>query len=100
MLLIVFSSHPACGMRFEQGLEVALTAADLELEVEILFEAECAQFLMQAAAETDSVKKLGQLGLYDLSCMSTEPISIIPCRQVGAAQVREHCRSAHAILVV
>lgn len=100
MLIVVFSSVPEHSVQFEQGLEVALAAADLELEVKVIIEGACAKALLQVPTETIWVKKMRQLELYAIPCVSAAPISVLTCEQLPYPALRELLGTAHAVLVV
>ena len=100
MLLIVFSSSPINSDHFEQGIDVALAGADLELEIEILFEGECAEVLSQASVDSVFVKKLSQLQLYKMPCFCAHQLTVLPCTLLAPEKLREHFTEAHAVLVI
>ncbi len=100
MLLIVFASSPLESLQFEQGLEVALAAADLELEVEVIFEGACAEAVQQASAQDSFVKKLGQLELYAIPVFCDSQLQRFDCQTLDPDRLRQKMNSAHAILVV
>ncbi len=76
MLTVVLSRDPQISSFYEQGLEVAMTCADLNEECQVVLEGYFLEHIKQASADDVAVKKLAQLGLYDIPCFAPE--SVLP----------------------
>lgn len=64
MKLVLLIESPVTGTSYEHGLELALTMADMDIEVAVLFAGLAALDIMAFA--DDRVKKAGQLNLFDI----------------------------------
>lgn len=65
-LRIVLSSSPLNSPFFEDGIEVALTAADMEVETEVVLTGSFLEYVKNAFPEDIVTKKLKQLELYEI----------------------------------
>ena len=61
-LRIVLSSSPLNSPFFEDGIEVALTAADMEVETEVVLTGSFLEYVKNAFPEDIVIKKLKQEG--------------------------------------
>lgn len=65
-LRIVLASSPLNSPFFEDGLEVALTAADLEVETEVVLTGAFLEYVKNTSPDDIVLKKLKQLELYEI----------------------------------
>ena len=65
-LRIVLSSSPLNSPFFEDGLDVALTAADLEVETEVVLTGAFLEYVKNTSPDDIVLKKLKQLELYEI----------------------------------
>ena len=71
-LRIVLSSSPLNSPFFEDGLEVALTAADLEVETEVVLTGAFLEYVKNTSPDDIVLKKLKQLELYEIEPLYEE----------------------------
>lgn len=65
-LRIVLASSPLNSPFFEDGIEVALTAADLEVETEVVLTGAFLEYVKNTSPDDIVLKKLKQLELYEI----------------------------------
>ena len=65
-LRIVLASSPLNSPFFEDGIEVALTAADLEVETEVALTGAFLEYVKNTSPDDIVLKKLKQLELYEI----------------------------------
>ena len=64
MKIVLLIESPVTDTSYEHGLELALTMADMDIDVAVLFAGTAALDIM--AFSDDRVKKVGQLNLFDI----------------------------------
>lgn len=65
-LRIVLASSPLNSPFFEDGIEVALTAVDLEVETEVVLTGAFLEYVKNTSPDDIVLKKLKQLELYEI----------------------------------
>ncbi|WP_281758290.1 hypothetical protein [Succinatimonas hippei] len=71
-LRIVLASSPLNSPFFEDGIEVALTAADLEVETEVVLTGAFLEYVKNTSPDDIVLKKLKQLELYEIEPLYEE----------------------------
>ena len=84
-LRIVLSSSPLNSPFFEDGIEIALTAADMEVETEVVLTGSFLEYVNNAFPEDIVIKKLKQLELYDIVPLRQE--DLIACEDSRIKQI-------------
>lgn len=84
-LRIVLASSPLNSPFFEDGIEVALTAADMEVETEVVLTEAFLEYVKNALPEDIVIKKLKQLELYDIEPLCEE--ELIACENSQIRQI-------------
>ena len=75
MKTVILSSSPFVSQSYEQGIEVALNLAEAEIGVRVLLAGDFARAIKSSKAESIFVKKLKQLELFDIPCLTpSDPI--------------------------
>ncbi|MBO6257958.1 MAG: hypothetical protein J6M93_01270 [Succinivibrio sp.] len=70
MIVIALESDPLRDVSYEQGLDIAMTLADLEQEVKVVILGAFAAACAKEDAHAVFRKKLLQLDLFDIECIS------------------------------
>lgn len=70
MIVVALESDPYKYNFYEQGLDVAMTLADLEQEIEVVLSGDFANAAAGADNNVIFKKKLLQLELFDIKCIS------------------------------
>lgn len=81
-LRIVLSSSPLNSPFFEDGIEVALTAADMEVETEVVLTGSFLEYVKNAFPEDIVIKKLKQLELYEIEPIREDTSVICQAPQI------------------
>lgn len=65
-LRVVLSTSPLISPFYEDGIEVALTAADMEVNTEVVLTGDFLAYVNSANSDSLVLKKLKQLELYEI----------------------------------
>lgn len=81
-LRIVLASSPLNSPFFEDGIEVALTAADLEVETEVVLTGAFLEYVKNTSPDDIVLKKLKQLELYEIEPIREDTSVICQAPQI------------------
>ena len=84
-LRIVLASSPLNSPFFEDGIEVALTAADLEVETEVVLTGAFLEYVKNTSPDDIVLKKLKQLELYEIEPLYEE--NQVTCSDMRIKQI-------------
>lgn len=81
-LRIVLASSPLNSPFFEDGIEVALTAADMEVETEVVLTGAFLEYVKNTSPDDIVLKKLKQLELYEIEPIREDTSVICQAPQI------------------
>ena len=84
-LRIVLASSPLNSPFFEDGIEVALTAADMEVKTEVVLTGSFLEYVKNAVPEDIVIKKLKQLEIYEIDPLREEELGT--CQDIQVRQI-------------
>ena len=84
-LRIVLASSPLSSPFFEDGIEVALTAADMEVATEVVLTGAFLEYVKNAVPEDIVIKKLKQLEIYEIDPLREEELGT--CQDIQVRQI-------------